>query len=90
MTELQGIIKKLREGNVKRIFIQFAEGLKLRIQEIVKKIEDAYFSEKKRKEFSIKGLKFAKQFDWDKIFQEKWLPLLETLDSLPLNKISSS
>lgn len=40
MTELQGIIKKLREGNVKRIFIQFAEGLKLRIQEIVKKIED--------------------------------------------------
>jgi len=59
-------------------------------EDLVKKIEDAYFSEKKRKEFSIKGLKFAKQFDWDKIFKEKWLPLLETLDSLPLNKISSS
>ncbi len=37
------IIKELKRRKVKRIFIQYPEGLKLRIQDIAKKIEDSGF-----------------------------------------------
>jgi len=59
-------------------------------EDLVKKIEDAYFSERKRKIFREKSLKFARQFDWEKLFREKWIPLLESLSSQSLNIISSS
>ena len=58
-------------------------------EDLVSKLEDAYFSEKKRKEFSLKAREFAKQYDWEKLFREKWLPLLEKLSNKSLNMISS-
>ena len=58
-------------------------------EDLVKKIEDAYFSDSKRKEFGKKARKFALNYDWDLLFENKWLPLLEKLSSKSLNKIAS-
>ncbi len=43
MSELEEVVKKLKDLNAKRIFIQFPEGLKLRIQRIVTQLEQEGF-----------------------------------------------
>ena len=59
-------------------------------EDLTKKIEEAFFNEDLRKTYSKKSLKFARKFDWEKIFREKWLPLLRRLERKSLNKISSN
>jgi len=51
-------------------------------EDLVEKIEDAYFSDSKRKEFSKRARTFALKYDWDLLFKEKWLPVLEKLSSI--------
>jgi len=58
-------------------------------EDLIQKIEEAYFEESLRKKYSKLSLDFAKQFDWDLLFREKWLPLLETIKEKNLNKIAS-
>jgi 2-(3-amino-3-carboxypropyl)histidine synthase len=43
ITELDQVVNKLKELKAKRIFIQFPEGLKLRIQEIISQLEQEDF-----------------------------------------------
>jgi len=59
-------------------------------EDLIEKLEDAYFSPEKRAKFSRKGREFALQFDWEKLFKEKWIPTLERLNDKGLNIISSS
>lgn len=59
-------------------------------EDLVEKLEDAYFSASKRREFSFKARKFALKYDWELLFKSKWVPLLENLSSKDLNKIASS
>jgi len=48
--------------------------------DLVRKIEEAYFNEEKRKEYSLSSIQFAQDFDWEKLVKERWLPLLESLN----------
>lgn len=43
MKQIEKVIKELKELNTKRVFIQFPEGLKFRIQKIAKKIQEHGF-----------------------------------------------
>jgi len=59
-------------------------------EDLVNKIEDAYFSPSKREKYSLKSREFALQFHWSRLFQEKWIPLLKKLENEDLNIIASS
>jgi len=57
--------------------------------DLVKKLEEAYFNKELRRTYSEASLKFARQYDWEKIVKEQWLPLLEKLSNKQsLNKIA--
>ena len=49
-------------------------------------IEDAYFHPAKIKKFSKKCREFALDFDWDRIIEKQWLPLLEEIPELEEQK----
>ena len=58
-------------------------------EDLVKKLEEAYFNKEQRRIYSQESLKFAQKFDWEKIVKEQWLPVLEKLSKKQsLNKIS--
>jgi glycosyltransferase involved in cell wall biosynthesis len=58
-------------------------------EDLVKKLEEAYFDDEKRKEYSVKALEFAKNYDWDKLVNEQWVPLLTQLEGKQsLNKLA--
>src|SRR3989344_2334070 len=40
---MKAVVKELKKLNAKKIFVQFPEGIKLRIQDIVKKLEKEGF-----------------------------------------------
>jgi len=42
-------------------------------------IKDAYFDENKRIGFGMKSREFAKQYDWDILVKDQWVPLLEDI-----------
>lgn len=47
--------------------------------DLLKQMEGAYFDKEKRNAYSKAGQRFALQYDWNKIFKEKWLPLLKRI-----------
>lgn len=59
-------------------------------EDLLRKIEEAYFDASLRKRFSRKSIEFAKQYDWTQLVNTKWLPLLEELSSKTLNKLASN
>lgn len=50
------------------------------VYDLADKMKDAFFNESKRNEFSKKSIEFAKQFDWNYIFDTKWLPAIKNLE----------
>lgn len=61
---------------------------KVNRDDLVRKIEEAYFDKEIRETYSREAMEFAKQFDWNKIIRERWIPLLESLRKQSLNKIA--
>jgi len=49
--------------------------------DLLKKMEDAYFNAELRRTYASQSLQFAQKFDWSKIVSEQWIPLLEKLKS---------
>lgn len=43
-------------------------------------IERLYFNKTLREEMSVKAAQFAKNYDWDRIVKEGWIPLLKMLE----------
>ena len=58
--------------------------------DLLKKLEEAYFDEDLRKKYSQKALKFVKKYSYEKLIEEKWIPLLENIKQQSLNKIASN
>jgi glycosyltransferase involved in cell wall biosynthesis len=52
--------------------------------DLLKKMEDAYFNAELRRTYASQSLQFAQKFDWSKIVSEQWIPLLEKLKSTSL------
>lgn len=48
-------------------------------EDLLKQIEEAYFNEELRNTYSKASIEFVKQYDWNKLIKEQWLPLLESL-----------
>ncbi|MBN2261071.1 MAG: glycosyltransferase [Clostridiales bacterium] len=51
------------------------------VYDIAKCIKKAYFNPEKVKKYGEKARKFALRFDWEKIVQERWVPLLNEMAS---------
>jgi len=66
------------------------KGQRVDREDLGKKIEEAYFNKEQRKIYSQESLKFSQQFDWEKIVNKQWLPLLKKLSNKDLNKIVAS
>ena len=49
------------------------------VYDLADKIKDAYFNEKKRKRYSKKCRIFARQFNWDDIVLNNFIPILEKI-----------
>jgi len=59
-------------------------------EDLTRKIEEAYFNKELRLQYGQDSLKFAQQFDWEKIINEQWLPFLKELSNKDLNKIATN
>jgi len=55
--------------------------------DLLKKLEEAYFDKELRQKYSELSRKFSLSYSWNKIFKEQWLPLLEEIERNNLNKI---
>ena len=47
------------------------------VEDLAKKIERAYFREKERKRYAKRSLAFARQYDWNKLVKEEWIPYFD-------------
>ncbi len=58
--------------------------------DLLEKLEEAYFNIKLRQKYSKLSRQFSLNYSWNKIFKEQWLPLLEDIQRNNLNKITSN
>jgi len=49
------------------------------VYDLADKIKDAFFNDDKRQKFSKNCVSFARKYDWNLVFFEKWLPAIESI-----------
>lgn len=59
-------------------------------QRLVKQLEVCYFDNSMRDNYGKQAHEFSLSYDWRRIVNEEWLPLLEHLSKLKINIISSN